>query len=184
MTPGPPAILGLVDSLLPGMAPEMPLGGHIGHIGVGGMGEDLTDVVRIPEPHVDEGLPAVGGLVDPVTPGHRVPGAGLARTDPDDVRVRLEDGDVADIPAPVVLEDRLPGGPGVVGEPRPPEAAPTITRAGVGSTASMSVTRPAMLAGPMFLHWRSPLRFGYGLGGQAREKQERKKREEPMHGRR
>src|SRR5688572_3694151 len=37
----------------------------------------------------------------------------------------------------------------------PPDAAATKTVAGFASTASMSVTRPAMFAGPMLRHLRS-----------------------------
>ena len=63
--------------------------------------------------HAGEGLAAVGRLVDAVAPGDAVADAFLARPDPDDVGVLLEEGDVADRSRAVLFEDRLPGRPGV-----------------------------------------------------------------------
>ena len=40
-------------------------------------------------------LARIGGLVDAVTPAHALAIRTLAGSDPDDVRIRLEDGDVA-----------------------------------------------------------------------------------------
>jgi hypothetical protein len=91
----------------------MTLGCHVDDVGVGGMRHDLTDVVRVAESHVREGLAPVGGLVDAITPADAVAYAGLARADPDDARILLEDGDVADCRSAVGVEDRLPGGAGV-----------------------------------------------------------------------
>jgi hypothetical protein len=41
----------------------------------------------------------------------------------------------------------------------PPEAAPTMTVEKSDSTASISLMRPAMLAGPMLRHWKSASRL-------------------------
>ena len=70
--------------------------------------------------HVRPGLAGVDGLVDAVA-GVRAPGAvGLARPDPDDVRVGRGHGHIADRELRLAVEDRLEGRPVV---DRLPDAA-------------------------------------------------------------
>jgi hypothetical protein len=77
------------------------------------MGDDVADVMGVAQTHVRERRAAVGRLVDAVAPADAVADAGLARADPDDVRVALEERDVTDRRRPVLVEDRIPGRPGI-----------------------------------------------------------------------
>ena len=77
------------------------------------MGEDAADRLGRLQAHVRERLAAVRGFVDAVAPGDAVADAFLARSDPDDMGVVLEEGHVADRSRAVLVEDRLPGRPGV-----------------------------------------------------------------------
>ena len=65
-------------------------------------------VWRVLQPHVLERLPAVGRLVDAVAERRALAVVRFARADPDDVRVLLADGQVADRRRRVGLEDRRP----------------------------------------------------------------------------
>ena len=81
------------------------------------MDEDAPDVLAALEPHVPPGVSAVDGLVDAVAPAGRLPVLRLPGADPDQVRVRLVEGDVADGARGLVVEDRRPRGAVVPGLP-------------------------------------------------------------------
>ena len=89
-------------------------------VGVPRVDDDLRDLLAVSQAQVGPGLPGVGGLVDAVARGQIRPLQSLAAPDVDDVRVRRREGDGADRPARLVVEDREPGAP-VVG--RLPDAA-------------------------------------------------------------
>ena len=107
--PGTAAVRGAEDAALARVAPQVALRRDIHDVGIGRVHQHLADVVRIPEPHVGEGAPAIRGLVDPVAPADAVAGARLARAHPDHVGVGLEDVYVAHVGGAVALEDALPG---------------------------------------------------------------------------
>src|SRR5262249_42458733 len=73
-----------------------------------GVNGDAADLEGLRQTHVLPSLAAVGGLVDAVAVGDGVARVVLAGPDPDDVPVRLGDGDVADgngaFPVELVLE--------------------------------------------------------------------------------
>ena len=74
----------------------------------------LADAVGVLQAHPGERLAAVRRIYKSPSPQATVlRDAFLAGADPDDVRVLLEEGDVADRGGAVLLEDRLPGRAGV-----------------------------------------------------------------------
>ena len=110
------AVGGLEEPPVPQRSPDAPKGRHVDRIGIRGMGEHRTDGVGVPQAHLLEALAPVRGLVDPVPPHRRVPAALLTGAHPDDVRVGLEKGHIADGGGSVLLEDRLPGSSRIVGQ--------------------------------------------------------------------
>jgi len=74
---------------------------------------------------VGPGPAAVDGLVNAVAERDRVPAGRLPRPDPDDVRIRLGDGEVADRNGRLLVEHGHPGRSGVL---RLPDAARTDGR--------------------------------------------------------
>ena len=81
------------------------------------MDEDASDVPAPLKPHVPPGVSTVDGLVDAVAPAGRLPVLRFAGADPDQVRVRLVEGHVADGARGLVVEDRRPRGAVILGLP-------------------------------------------------------------------
>lgn len=148
----------LEDAPLARVPPQVALGCHIGGIGIGRVRDDLADVVRVPQADVGERRPAVRRLVDPIAPGHAVADARLARAHPDDSGSFWENATSPIDAAPYWSKIGSQVVPAFVDLNTPPEAEATSTTAGLRSRASMSATRPAMLAGPMLRQTRSRVR--------------------------
>ena len=91
-----PAVGGLEEPALLVVAPAAAHGADVDDVGILGVNDDLTDLERLLESHVLPCVAAVGALVDAVAPGDTVARVGLARADPDDVRVRGRDSDGTD----------------------------------------------------------------------------------------
>ena len=103
----------LEESAVADLAPDVPRGRDVDDVRIGRVHDDGSDRVGVLQPHVGEGLSAVGRLVDAVAPRRGVASALFAGADPDDVGILLEDRDVADRRRAVVVEDRRPGDAGV-----------------------------------------------------------------------
>jgi len=89
-------------------------------VGIRRMDPDPADRLGRRESHVLPGLSGVGRFIDAGSGDGRPEDVGLSRSEVDDVRIGLGDGDVADGYGRVLIEDRSPGDPGVL---RLPQAA-------------------------------------------------------------
>ena len=89
-------------------------------IRVAGVDQDSPDLLRVPKPDVDKGLPAVGGFVHPVALRDVGAHVGLAGAHVDHLRIRRRQGERADGADRLGVEDRSPGPAGIV---RLPHAA-------------------------------------------------------------
>ncbi len=107
------SVVGLVESAVGAVAPE--LAGHAGvdHVGVLRVYRDGDDALGVAQAHVGPALAAVGRLVDAVADGHGVAHPGLARAHPDGLGVRGIDGDGADRLHRLLVEDRPESGAAV-----------------------------------------------------------------------
>ena len=107
LRPGLAAVGGLEHAAFVAVGPE--LSGRAGVHGVGGrrVDEDLDDPLGAREADVRPVLAAVDGLVDPVADRDAVARPGLARSDPDDLRIRRVDRDGADRLHGLLVEDGL-----------------------------------------------------------------------------
>ncbi len=103
------AVHRLVDAAIATRTEERAGRRHEDDVVVGRMDDDAVDVPRLRQPHEGEGLPAICRLVDPAPPRGALPVVGLARPHPDEVRIDLRHGDVADRDQPLVLEERFEG---------------------------------------------------------------------------
>ncbi|MXV95241.1 MAG: hypothetical protein F4Z92_05090 [Gemmatimonadetes bacterium] len=118
--PGLTAVLCAEDASLLIRAPEITHRRHVDDVRVAGVDEDATDVPGGVETHVAPGVPRIRGLVDAVAPAGRLPVLRLPGADPDQVWVRLVEGDVADGAGGLVVKEGYPGGAVVL---RLPDAA-------------------------------------------------------------
>ena len=90
--PGLAAIDAAVHAALGVWPPKSAEGAYEDDVWVSGIDVDFADVARLSEPHVLPGLAAVGGVIDAIAPGDRVPAALLTGAEPDVFRVVLIDG--------------------------------------------------------------------------------------------
>ena len=143
--PSGTAVRGLEEPALT-RPPDIAQRGDVDDVRIGRVGQHRADGERLLETHVGERDAAVGRLVDAVTPGSAVPTAFLAGAHPDDVRIALEDGHVADRGGAVVIEDR---GPRVAGVDRLEDAAGSGADDHVGEIVVEGVDRrdAALLVG-------------------------------------
>ncbi len=107
LLPGLAAVERPVHAALAAGAPQAAGGRHEHDVVVARVDGDAVDVAGGAETHVGVGLAAVGRLVDAVAPRRALAVVRLARAHPDEVRVALRDGHVADRHEPLVLELRL-----------------------------------------------------------------------------
>ncbi len=107
----------LVEAAIAARAPERPLGGDPDDVGVARVDQDPADVLRALQSDILPALAAVDRLVDAVAVGHRALRVVLAAADPDGERVVRIDRHRADRERPLAVEDRRPGGAGVLGRP-------------------------------------------------------------------
>ena len=119
VAPGLATIGGLEQAALLARREEIPHRRDPDDVGVRRMGGDASNVPGIAESHVRPRLPRVGALVDAVAPGRALPIRALARADPEDVGIGLEDRDRADRVRRFVLENRRPGRAVVLRTPDP-----------------------------------------------------------------
>ena len=125
LRPGLAAVDRLVDAALVVRRVEVAERRHVDDVGVHRVDDDAADVVGVFEAHVRPRLARVGRLVDAVAPVGAARRGVLARADPDDLRIGVGHGDVADRDDGLVVEDRLPADAVVH---RLPEAARTGRR--------------------------------------------------------
>ena len=88
-------------------------------VGIDRIDDDATDVVRVAQAQMRPRAPAVERLVDAIAERRALTVVGLARADPDDVRIRGRHRDVADRRDALAIEERRPGRAGVGRFPQP-----------------------------------------------------------------
>ena len=118
--PGLAAVGGLVQPPVAARLPERSLSGHVNHVRVPGVDENLGDVLRVFQPHLGEAGAAVDGFVKSIAIAHAALAVVLAGTHPDDQVVVGINADTADRVRTVAIEDRRPGRAGI---PRLPHAS-------------------------------------------------------------
>ena len=94
----------LVDAALASGPEERPGRRHEDDVVRARVDHDAVDVLRRAQADVRVRLAAVGGFVDAVAPRCALAVVRLARADPDEVRVALRDGEIADRDQPLILE--------------------------------------------------------------------------------
>ncbi len=114
LSPGLPAVGGLVETSLAARGPQGPLGSHIDHVAIAGIDDDLADVLGSLQSHLLPGLSTVGALVDTIAPADVAAADVLTGADPDHIRIRGVDGHAAHRVGGLVVEDRRPGDSRVV----------------------------------------------------------------------
>ena len=115
--PGLAAVGGLVEPPVATLLPERALGGHVDHLAVPGIHQDLGNVLAGLQPQVLPVLAAIQAAVDAVAVGHGALAVVLAGAHPHHVGVPGIDGDAANGEGGLLVEDRLPGGACVDGLP-------------------------------------------------------------------
>src|SRR5262249_31273193 len=108
LVPGLAAVRRLVEPTFAAWPVESSERADVDDVGVGGMNGDTTDLKTLLESHVLPGLAAVRGLVDAIAIRHRVARVVLSCSHPDDFRVGLGHGNVANrdsvFPVELMLE--------------------------------------------------------------------------------
>ncbi len=113
--PGGSAIGCLVDAAVGIGGPLVARGRDVDDVGILRVDDDPGDGVGLLEPHGLPGLPGVGRFEDAEAGLGAAEDVGFARSGPDDVRIGFGDGQVADRHRRHIVEDGLPGRPGVDG---------------------------------------------------------------------
>ena len=144
------AVFGLEDAAIGVFSPLLARRAHPRGVGIRRMERDPVDALGLLEAEVGPGLAAVERAVDAVAHRHAVPGVALSGAHPDDVRVRLIDGQQRRSHAPAgrrtsARSVRAP----FVDFHTPPVAAPAQTTSGFEAEASIAAIRPLMPAGPI-----------------------------------
>ncbi len=111
--PAPAAVTGAVEPPLAAVGPERTLGGREDRAGIARIDHDPGDVLGAFEPHPGPARTAVSALIYPVPETHAALAVVFARSHPDDLRIAGIDRDRPDRVGTLLVEDRLPGGPGV-----------------------------------------------------------------------
>ncbi len=110
-------VSGFVQPSFPIRAPDVPQGGHVHNVRVGGVDDDTADGLGLLEPLELPGEPTVGGLVDTAARRDRVAGILLARSRPHDHGVAGRDSDVAHGDDPLIVEHGPEGRSAIGGLP-------------------------------------------------------------------
>ena len=111
------AVGGAVQAALAAGGPHGPLGRHEHDVGVAWIDGDHADVLARLEPHVLPARAAVAAAIDARAEAEVAAGGVLAGAEPDRVRVARIERDAADGIGILLVEDRRPGGAGILGLP-------------------------------------------------------------------
>src|SRR5215471_10246267 len=104
---------------------------HVNRIGIPLVDNNAGDCLGFSQPHIGEGLSAIGRLINAVTRGRALPIIGLAGSDPDDIGILLADVNVTDRRCSIALEYRLPGRSIVYGLPNAARRQPNVDDIGI-----------------------------------------------------
>ena len=129
--PGASAIGGAIKPAVATGAPHRALRGHVRDVRVARVQLNASDVHARGEAHVLPRLPAVRALVHAVTPPHALAAGALAGAHPNDLRIGLEHGHIAN-GVHRRIERRRPGHPIVLGAPESTGSAGHVPRARIG----------------------------------------------------
>src|SRR5205807_1010423 len=111
--PAPAAVAGAEDASFVVGSEHVPERGHECDIRVAGMDDDRANVTRIAQPDMLPGLAGVERFVDAITVGDVATRTGLAGAHIDDIVIGVGDCDGANRCDLLLVEQRLPGNPGV-----------------------------------------------------------------------
>ena len=107
--PGVAAVGGFVQAALAAFAPQRAVHRRPHRVRVLRVHDDRGDVLGVLQPLVGPGVAAVLGKIDAVAKAHVAAADVFARADPDPIRLRGIDGDVADRVRHLLVEQRSPG---------------------------------------------------------------------------
>ena len=117
--PGVPTVNRLVQTAFTAGRPQRALGGHVDDLAVSRVDQDVADVLGPLEADAAPRVATVVGPVHPVTPAHVAAADCFAGTDPNDPGARGVDAHAPDRIRGLLVEDRCPRDPGVLGAPDP-----------------------------------------------------------------
>ena len=132
LLPGLAAVGRLEDAALAAWSPQAAGRRDKDDIVVARVDDDAVDEPGVAEAEVGEGLAAVSRLVDAVAPRHALTIARFAGADPDEIRVRLRDRDVANRERALILHQGFERGAVVDGFPQAAVRRPDVVVGGIG----------------------------------------------------
>ncbi len=141
--PGAAAVRGAEDAALAIRLEEVPHRGHVDDVGVRRVENHPVDALRLPKPHMGEGLPAVGGPIYAVAEGRALAVVRLTGPYPNQLGIRLGHGHRSDGRRPVAVEHRVEGRARVDGLPQPTRGESHVEDPGVAFHHGDLVHAPA-----------------------------------------